>query len=210
MINIVNRIDNKRCLKLTAYRNIPAKIRTDPAVLEHVYKKYKVDSENKAGHSESFIRKMGKCYVPIKDCKQAYPSISLYPFYKKHNKIENLNRKYINSAYQFYTHRVTFSIYNVSKPLNNDNMQVHHLCANTKCCRPSHLALISVADNQREKLTRIVDQATIDFNDNRNEIFNINKLSGIDHNVGNSAMNFDFDSGEYTQVDDLNDWNGEY
>lgn len=191
------------------YRNIPAKVRKDQRMIEHLYSKIKVDTENTAGHSKSFIRKKGKCMIPIKAQNTKYQTISLYQFYKKHNKLLK-NRPY-SHQYQFYMHRVMLSIKNITKPLNNNNLQVNHICSNPQCCNPNHLELVSTSDNQREKITRIVDKWKIDSSDPKNELYDLFNVGVTGVNSAGGMMNdFDFESGEYQQIDDLNDWNGEY
>ncbi|GAA78181.1 hypothetical protein [Pseudoalteromonas sp. BSi20495] len=194
-------IDNSK-----AYRNIPAKVRQDLNLVEHLYSMLKVDKRNDAKHSASFIRKYGKCMTPIKAQNTKYQTISLYRFYKANNKV--LKNRPQNNHYQFYMHRVMYSIKNITKTLNNNNLQVNHKCSNTQCCNPNHLELISTYDNQREKVTRIIDKLKIDSSDTRNELYDLFNVGAINNGAG--GMNdFDFESGEYTPIYDLDDWNGE-
>lgn len=145
------------------YRNIPAKVRKHPMTLEIVYKKTIVDKESKL--SPSFIKKYGKCFVDPKDKVAVYDSSSLYRVYKKVGKIrqEDLNKP--SSYFVHYKHRIVYSVFNITVPLNNNDYQVHHICSNTKCHRPNHLELISTADNQREKATRALDLLKITVDD---------------------------------------------
>lgn len=147
------------------YRNIPAKVRKHPMTLEIVYKSTVVDKENKAKLSPSFIKKYGKCFVDPKDKVAVYDSSSLYRVYKKVGKIrqEDLNKP--SSYFVHYKHRIVYSVFNITIPLNNNDYQVHHICSNTKCHRPNHLELISTADNQREKATRALDLLKITVDD---------------------------------------------
>lgn len=146
------------------YRNIPAKVRKDPMTLEIVYKSTVVDKESKL--SPSFIKKYGKCYVDYKKDKVAlYDSSSLYRVYKKVGKIRQEDENKPSSYFVHYKHRIVYSVFNITKPLNNNAYQVHHICSNPKCHRANHLELISTSDNQREKATRVLDRLKIDVDD---------------------------------------------
>lgn len=147
------------------YRNIPAKVRKHPMTLEIVYKKTVVDKENNAKLSPSFIKRYGKCFVDPKDKVAIYDSSSLYRVYKKVGKIRPEDSNKASSFFVHYKHRIVYSVFNITVPLNNNDYQVHHICSNTKCHRPNHLELISTADNQREKATRALDLLKITVDD---------------------------------------------
>ena len=147
------------------YRNIPAKVRQDPLTLKIVLKNTVVDGENKAKLSPSFIKKYGKCFVDKKTKVTLYDSASLYRVYKKVGKIRPKDKNKSSSYFTHYKHRIIYSVYNITVPLNNNNYQVHHICSNPRCHRPNHVELISTARNQAEKATRSLDRLKIVIND---------------------------------------------
>lgn len=187
------------------YRNIPAKIRSDVEVKEHLYSKLKVDKENQAKLSESFIKKFGKCWIPINPQKSTkYQTTGLYKFYKKHGKVLSNTT---NNHYQFYNHRIMYSIHNLSKTLNHESKQVHHICCNPRCCSRKHLQLIDTNTNQLEKLTRVFDLLKIEFDDPSSHAHKMMKI-GFD-GVDNSGI--DFDSGDYKRDNSLDcEWWNEF
>tara|TARA_B110000211_G_scaffold143991_1_gene164383 strand:+ start:794 stop:1444 length:651 start_codon:yes stop_codon:yes gene_type:complete len=157
------------------YRNIPAKVRKDPMTMQIVYKSTVVDKENNAKLSPSFIKKYGKCFVDPKDKVAIYDSSSLYRVYKRVGKIRPEDKNKTSSFFVHYKHRIVFSVFNITVPLNNNDYQVHHLCSNTKCHRPNHLELISTADNQAEKATRVIDRLKIDIDDKSSLVSKLTK-----------------------------------
>lgn len=181
------------------YRNIPAKVRKHPMTLETVFKNTVVNKENKAKLSPSFIKKYGKCFVDPKEKVAPYDSSSLYRVYKKVGKIRPKDSNKASSFFVHYKHRIVYSVFNITVPLNNNNYQVHHLCSNPNCHRPNHLELISTAENQREKATRVIERLKIDLDDKSTLVSQLTN----DFVFAPPAINdFDF-GGEYYKAKDV-------
>lgn len=180
------------------YRNIPAKVRKDPMTMQIVYNSTVVDKENKAKLSPSFIKRYGKCFVDPKDKVAIYDSSSLYRVYKKVGKIRPEDSNKAPSFFVHYKHRIVYSVFNITVPLNNNDYQVHHICSNTKCHRANHLELISTSDNQREKETRGLDRLKIDLEDKSSMISKL--TNGFEYSPP-AIQNFDF-GGEYYKEKD--------
>lgn len=180
------------------YRNIPAKVRKHPMSLEIVFKNTVVDKENKAKLSPSFIKKYGKCFIDPKEKVAIYDSSSLYRVYKKVGKIRPEDKNKPSSYFVHYKHRIVYSVYNITVPLNNNAYQVHHICSNPKCHRANHLELISTSDNQREKTTRALDRLKIDLEDKSSMV---SKLTNSFEYSPPAIQNFDF-GGEYYKEKD--------
>lgn len=175
------------------YRNIPSKVRLHPQTLEIVYRTTVVDKENNAKLSPSFINKYGKCFVDPKDKVAKYDASSLKRVYEKVGKIRPEDQDKPSSFFVHYKHRIIYSVYNITVPLNNNDYQVHHICSNPKCHRPNHLELISTSDNQREKATRALDRLKIEVDD-RSSL--VSQLTNSFEFTPPAINDFDF-GGEY-------------
>ena len=75
--------------------------------------------------------KQGECIVPVSNQKRDYPQV----------RIEG-------KAYSL--HRISYEVFN--GPL--EGMEVHHVCANSRCFNPEHLQLVSRLENVAEMKER--------------------------------------------------------